>query len=213
MLSRLIFRILGPANKRIRSRELFGIGPGYHHARSILQFDDRPNKDEWQKEVYRFAALLMEEKQFESVIDLGCGSGFKLIHELGEYNTTGIELKETFLWLKEKYPDRQWKEFDELHPESLHADLVICVDTIEHVKDPDELLSFIRAIQTHWIILSTPERNRRPGRTDYGPPVNPFHYREWKAVEFKKYIAQWFHIEDQRTFNDRSFTQVLICKK
>jgi hypothetical protein len=112
-----------------------------------------------------------------------------------------------------QYPGHEWLQFDTVDPCTLKADLVICSDVIEHIKDPDTLLRFISSMQSRLIILSTPERNAIAGSNDYGPPANPSHYREWNAPEFKKYLSQWFVIEEQRIFNGPSTTQVIVCKK
>lgn len=93
------------------------------------------------------------------------------------------------------------------------TDSIICSDVIEHIKDPDQLIQFIRFIQSETIIFSTPEREANAGQKDYGPPENPSHFGEWNADEFRNYFSQWFHIEEQRIFNARSVTKVIVCKK
>jgi len=72
--------------------------------------------DEWQKEVYQLAAELADKNQFQKILDVGCGSGYKLIHQLGRFNTTGIEVDPTFSWLQKQYPDRNWLLFDTVKP-------------------------------------------------------------------------------------------------
>jgi 2-polyprenyl-3-methyl-5-hydroxy-6-metoxy-1,4-benzoquinol methylase len=191
----------------------YGIKAGYHHATNSLEFDDRNNRDEWQKEVYAFAATLMKEKKFSSVIDFGCGSGYKLMHFLGDYETIGIELPEIVQWLKKKYPERKWLAAPLKDQDTLDADLVICSDTIEHIEKPEELIHQILTIRSKLILISTPERASIAGRNDFGPPENPSHYREWNVTEFRNWLSRFFDIADQRIFNDRSITQVIVCKK
>ena len=213
ILSKNFFRLIGTVNKLFQPEELFCIKKGYHHAASVIDFDDTSNTDEWQKEVYLFAKDILSEKNYQSVIDIGCGSAYKLIHYLSSYTTTGIEVESTYRWLRQNYPDHEWLQFDKTDPKKLKADLVICSDVIEHVKDPDLLILFISAIQSKQIIFSTPERTAVAGKTDYGPPENPSHYREWDADEFKNYISRYFVIEEQRIFSGKSVTQVITCKK
>jgi len=193
--------------------EVYCITKGYHHSAKAIDFDDTSNTDEWQKEVYLYAKKILEEKRYESVIDVGCGSAYKLIHYLGLYKTIGIEVGHTFNWLNKNYPERLWLRFDDLDPSGLQCDLVVCADVIEHLKDPDELLEFIREINCKEIMISTPERAAIAGKNDYGPPENPSHYREWNAEEFKKYLSKYFLIEEQRIFSGKSVTQVIIGKK
>lgn len=201
------------ANSHLQPKSQFAIKKGYHHANALPGFDATGSTDQWQKEVYELAAAVAGENNYRSVIDVGCGSAYKLIHYLGGYDVIGIENDYTFQWLKKKYPGRKWMSFEKTDPVLLSADLLICSDVIEHFKNPDDLLRFIGAIQSKKIMISTPERDRQAGKNDYGPPENPYHYREWNAEEFLNYISQWFIIEDQRIFNSRSVTQVIICKK
>jgi 2-polyprenyl-3-methyl-5-hydroxy-6-metoxy-1,4-benzoquinol methylase len=213
MITKFLFRLLGPINHILQPQIKYGIKAGYHDAKDSLDFDDRNNQDEWQKEVYLFAAGLMKERNFSSVIDFGCGSGYKLVNYLGEYKTLGIDLPEITHWLQSKYPERNWVAAPLKASHSLEADLIICADTIEHIKKPDELIHQIQMIRSRLILFSTPERISIAGKNDFGPPENPSHYREWNVTEFRNWLADYFDIEDQRIFNDRSITQVIVCKK
>ncbi len=212
IISKKFFQLFGTLNILFQPKEKFCIKKGYHHTGSVIDFDDTSNTDEWQKEVYLLAKDILAEKGFQSVIDIGCGSGYKLIQYLGAYKTIGIEVGKTYQWLKQNYPGREWLLFDETNPTTLYTDLIICSDVIEHNENPDSLIAFIRSIQSKQIIFSTPERNGIAGKKDYGPPENLSHYREWDAHEFKNYISRYFVIEEQRIFNSRSVTQVITCK-
>ena len=81
------------------------------------------------------------------------------------------------------------------------------------MPDPDELLDFLEEIDFQYLVISTPERDTKLGKNDYGPPENISHYREWNQYEFKDYVRNWFSVEEQRILNDKSITQVLVCKK
>src|SRR3954469_11946103 len=120
------YRLLGKLNIYIQPKRYFGIKPGYHAAKKAEVFDDRENKDEWQQTVYQKAFLKLKEIQGNSVIDMGCGSAYKLVNMFADYDTLGIELRETYHWLLEKYPSRKWMPFEDLDPSKLHGDLVIC---------------------------------------------------------------------------------------
>jgi hypothetical protein len=213
MIASRFFRILAGVNRTIQPSIKFCIKPGYHHAVRTIDYDDTSNKDEWQKEVYLLAASIAKEQGYSSVIDLGCGSAFKLIQYLGFCRTIGIETNKTYHWLQHRYPERNWLLYEDADPAQLQADLVICADVIEHMENPDTLMQFIQTIPAQRIILSTPERDKKKNSINFGPPENPYHYREWNADEFRKFVSGWFVIEDQCIFNDRSFTQVVICKK
>lgn len=82
----------------------------YHETPSTL------NADEWQREVYLTAANLMRSNLLRTVYDIGCGSGYKTVHYLGEFDTTGFDLERTVLFLKKTYPDRKWGSVQFLYP-------------------------------------------------------------------------------------------------
>jgi SAM-dependent methyltransferase len=206
------YRFLGPLNIYLQPGSHFCIKAGYHEGRLVEKFDDRQNADQWQRNVYESALACIKQNNGKSVIDVGCGSGFKLIDLFGNFETTGIELAETCDWLKLKYPGKKWMEFENTDPGQLQTDMIICSDVIEHVQNPDGLMDFLVKINFRWLVLSTPERNRVRGKTDFGPPENTSHYREWSDTEFKSYVSGWFAVKDQRISGDQSVSQILFCQ-
>ena len=70
-------------------------------------FDDTDNTDLWQKEVYWFAKKIAVTNGFQTIADIGTGSGYKLIENFSEMKTLGIDLPPTVKWLREKYPNNK----------------------------------------------------------------------------------------------------------
>jgi 2-polyprenyl-3-methyl-5-hydroxy-6-metoxy-1,4-benzoquinol methylase len=213
MAAARLYRLAGKRNARWQPQALFSIKPGYHHATAVEAFDDTDNKDEWQRPVYELAAGMAQSLPNPSILDVGCGSAWKLVHLLGQYRIAGIEVAPTWQWLQQQYPQHQWWLFDDTDPYQLEADIVICSDVVEHIDNPDNLMDFLEGISFRYLIISTPERDGASGKNDYGPPVNTAHYREWNEVEFRNYVRRWFNIQEQHIFDDRSITQVIICTK
>lgn len=213
MVFKNAFKTIGTVNGYIQPKMSYEIKKGYHHASRIEHHDARLSTDEFQPSVYELAADISEKHGFRSIVDVGCGSGYKLVHRLGKFETIGLETEPAYSWLLEKYPDRKWLRSEEVDPTILKPDLVICCDVIEHIEHPDTMMDFLQKINFRYLILSTPERDRVAGKSDYGPPQNVFHYREWNAEEFKAYAAAWFRIEVQHIFQDKSITQALVCTK
>ena len=144
-------------------------------------FDDTSLTDAYQKEVYEHARRVADRERLCRVIDIGCGSAYKLIKNFEGFDTIGIDLPPTVEWLKKTYPKRTWIEsnFDTTLQVS---GLVIASDVIEHLPDPDRLMAFVRRLRAGGVIvLSTPERARlKHLQTEWreqGPPVNPAHVR------------------------------------
>lgn len=208
-----IYRLIGQLNVKLQPEQLYCIKAGYHEADAIESFDDRANTDQWQLEVYKSAYSLSKKIDGKSVIDVGCGSAFKLLNLFNDLETTGIELKDVYDWLLASYPLKKWMAFENTDPGRLHADLIICSDVIEHIKNPDELMDFLKKINFRFLVLSTPERNSVRGKKDFGPPENTSHYREWNAGEFREYVSQWFAVHEQIISNDKSVSQILFCSK
>lgn len=182
----------------------------YHH------YDDSLKEDKWQLEVYLHALGLMKKNKLSSVADIGCGSGYKLMTYLSEYNTLGLELPVNVETLRNKYPDRDWQVSDFSSNLKLSADVIICSDVIEHLVNPDDLLNYIKNnFDFKYLVLSTPDRGLLYRRWDprfYGPPRNKAHTMEWTFKEFRKYISLHFDVIDHRVTNLHQETQMIICK-
>jgi len=174
--------------------------PGHHC--------DQNYTDEAQKEVYEFCYNFMKSNNFLTVVDVGCGSGYKLVNVLGEYNTIGIETEPCYSILQSKYPTKKWlksgePEKDFLQYDIQNIDVVICSDVIEHIINPDNLVDYLLSLNSKYYIISTPCRNILCNHPKFsksykkswnGPPLNICHVREWTMDEFKQYISNKFTI-------------------
>lgn len=193
------------AKNLIFRKETYGIDIRCNQREEAPLFDDTANKDEWQDEVYEVAKKTFDHYEFDSVIDLGCGSGYKLIKYFDSYSTIGIELRKTVDFLKETYPKKKWLE-EETY-DNLNCDMVICADVIEHVKNPTLFINKLRnQITFEKIIFSTPIRNRG----FFQLPNNIYHYREWTQKEFHGYLSEYFTINEMGEFNQKR-SQYCIC--
>lgn len=187
----------------------------HHGYESRLQnafFDDCSLQEEWQKEVYQFAQELAEREQLNSVCDIGCGSGFKLMKYFADKQTVGLDLEPTVRRLRDKYPNRAWMVCNFSTPAPFCPDLVICADVIEHLPDPNQLLEFVKLLSPRYIIFSTPERNLLGVGTHNGPPCNPAHVREWSMPEFRAYIESAFEVMDHFVSNSAQCTQCILAR-
>jgi SAM-dependent methyltransferase len=200
------------------SRAPFGqreycIKRGYRSRERNEHYDDSKGRDEWQREVYLYAARIMKEQGLRSVIDVGCGSGYKLVNYLSDFETIGVDVPPAFDWLRKTYPDKRWLHWDEFRQARQSADLVLSSDVIEHFPDPDELVEAIRSVDFRYVILSTPDRDLVHGRWEYGPPENDAHCREWNMPEFRDYIGRHFSIIDHTITNRTQGTQLIMCTR
>ena len=152
-----------------------------------------------QTRVYRWAAqLAARDPAITSVLDWGCGSGGKLVKFFARYDTLGVDLDYRLASLRARFPDRRW----DVVPVPAVADMLLCVDVIEHLDDPAALLRHFHAGRWRHLVLATPERElvarrkyrgRRARRQQrQGPPGNRWHTREWTASEFSHLLTREF---------------------
>ena len=201
-------------------RKYFLVGPPHNHfiheayrlRVDNLFYDDTVNTDEWQREVYQFAKTVLIQEGLKSVCDLGCGSGYKLVANFAGIRTIGIDLPATCAYLRNTYPDREWREINLGCTFTEPIDMVIAADVIEHLPDPNAFLTYIARLGPKQIVLSTPDRNLMGKRNHAGPPGNPAHVREWSFSEFRAYIGEYFQIEKHFISNVKQGTQCILCK-
>jgi len=206
-------RILFLAGKirSLYSPKQYEIKGGYRHRHRSIYFDDRELTDEYQNEVYQLARSYADKFSCKKILDVGCGSAFKLMKYFCDFDTEGIDVSPTYDFLRKRYPGRTWINADEPSTYPSDAEIIICADVIEHVKDPDELLDTISKIRFKFLFLSTPERDLVRGWVDYGPPDNKAHVREWNQAELYQYISRHFSIQAHTIINPEQATQLMIC--
>lgn len=197
---------------RIGSRSNYFIHDSYAHRLAPQYFDDTANSDGWQDEVYRFAREIADKYDLRSVLDIGCGSGFKLLKYLHDRKTIGIDVAETCALLKKCYPGRQWAITDFDAAKAPEADLVIASDVIEHLADPDALLQYIVRVAPSYVVISTPDRNLLRSGTHNGPPFNPMHLREWSMAELHAYVSEFLEIVEHFISYAPQATQCVLAK-
>lgn len=196
----------------IGGRSTYCIHDSYQHRSEPQYFDATGSTDDWQSEVYRFAREIAGQYGLKSVLDIGCGSGYKLLKYFRGSTTIGTDVAETCAVLRKRHPDRQWLVSDFASTCVPQAELVIASDVIEHVPDPDMLLQYIVRIAPRFVVLSTPDRNLLRFGTHNGPPLNPTHLREWSMPELHAYLSGFFEIEEHFISCSAQATQCVLAR-
>ena len=205
-LRHIILRI-----KYLFAKPKYCIKRGYIHRNSVPHFDDINNKDEWQNEVYAFAKDVFDKKNYNNILDIGCGSAFKLFKFFERDNFTGVEVEPTLSKLRSKYPNHKWYNLDEIDQDA-SFDLIILADVIEHIRQPDEfLIKILSKLSFKQIIISTPERDLVRGKDNWGPPANIHHFREWNDNEFLSFTEKFLTIDKHFIVEDESTTQIILA--
>lgn len=150
----------------------------------------------YQRDVYRYAAKLIKKHGLESALDVGCGPGYKLmeiIHPVAK-KVLGIDRDDAVRFASKRFGAEYFLADDVEQPRFEPAqtfDLIICSDVIEHMRDPDLLLSYIKRYSHSgtWVVFSTPERDIAWGNDNMESP-NQDHVREWNKDEFVTYLKE-----------------------
>jgi SAM-dependent methyltransferase len=147
----------------------------------------------WQPDVYADAARMAGTFGLSRIIDVGCGSGKKLVELAGDFDVIGVDCAETIERCRAEHRTGTWIAHDldgDPSLPSLPPDaLVVCSDVIEHLWHPERLMGALLA--GGWpVVLSTPDRARTHGFGTFGPPPNPAHAQEWTRSEFRAWLAE-----------------------
>ena len=197
------------------------IKDGYIHRDEYVQYDNTPQTDKFQDEVYAKARQICNQNNFKKIVDVGCGSAYKLVKYFRDKNFVGLELEPNLSYIKKKYPIFRFDLSDFDNPPTEEFDILICSDVIEHVLDPDQIIEFIKKINWKYLVLSTPDReiiqNLQKGFgwevEEDGPPHNVHHIREWTSREFNSYVSQHFDIVEHFCAPIQKECQIVVAKK
>ena len=192
---------------------------GYVSRTEFVTCEQIGHTDQFQDEVYAAARKVCVDNKYNTVLDIGCGSAYKLVKYFRDKKFVGLDLEPNLSHIKDKYPlyDFRLSDFDKPPAESF--DLIICSDVIEHLLEPDDLLKFINQIDFKHLVLSTPERRTiQELQKSFGwqvqmngPPHNLMHVREWSFDELREYLSQWFDIKSQFMTPKQVECQVVIA--
>jgi 2-polyprenyl-3-methyl-5-hydroxy-6-metoxy-1,4-benzoquinol methylase len=148
----------------------------------------------YQHYVYARAARLAREHACHTLLDVGCGVGEKVRIHLAPIvpEITLLDQPSALALAAQRVPAATRIECDlETPPDSLGRafDMILCADVLEHLLNPDAVLSLIRRAchPGTIVLLSTPERDRERGRACMASN-KPEHVREWAMPEFAAYI-------------------------
>ena len=136
------------------------------------------------------------------VLEVGCGSGqgTKMLADAGADQVDGFDISQASIEHARQNHANQRLAFHLAAGETLPADqasydLVVALETIEHVEDADRFLAeIIRVIRPDGQFLcSTPNRAvTNPGTTMTDRPFNPHHVREYARPELRSLLGRYF---------------------
>jgi SAM-dependent methyltransferase len=156
---------------------------------------------------YRWAAQFVAGKR---VLDAGCGPGYgsAMLARAGAMLVTGIDLDEaTIEAARPNMPagvELTVGDLASLPLDDGSFDVVVCLEAIEHVRDPQVVLDELRRIlaPAGVLVLSTPNR-------DVVLPGNPYHVHEYAPDELEATISRQFAVVKVRRQHTWIATAVL----
>ncbi len=158
----------------------------------------------YQVTTYIIAAELARRHNCSFIIDLGCGTAYKMAKLYPEFTPIGIDFNNNLAIAKQTYPHLLFIDINfESHATNcqlikvieskiglnvLQKSIVISADVIEHIRHPQEcflhtvhfLLKYVAAV-----VMSTPDRIHMYGEDHPGPPANVAHVREHTLPELE----------------------------
>ena len=152
--------------------------------------------DHWSR--YEWAAGYTAGKR---VLDVACGCGYgtALLARRAGVRATGLDInQEAVAWARHHFGREADFETVDRAPWPLadaSFDLVVSIETLEHVPRPEEFLAEVHRVLSPQgtLILSTP-CNETEERFN---PGNPFHLREYTWQELAEVLAPRFAIESR----------------
>ena len=141
----------------------------------------------WQRHVatYALCAPLLPAGR---VLDLGCGVGhsFEL---LAPRVTVGVDVEPSVLEAQQR--ETVVADMRDLPFEDASFASVLSVQSIEHVPDPERVLSQARRVlEPDGVAVFV-----TPNRLTFGAPaeiIDPYHYREYDPEQLRSLMAGWF---------------------
>ncbi|HXK21913.1 MAG TPA: class I SAM-dependent methyltransferase [Myxococcota bacterium] len=190
----------------------FGLAPGYRE--NPARAGDDPDywtepriaaSHSYQEPVYRWCRALLLRRGARSFLDVGCGTAAKVAGWIAPHchDLTLIDRESSRALAARFVPSARFIGAD-LDALGTHLgrrfDLIVCADVLEHLRDPEICLRFLREhlAPDGRAVLSTPERDNLRGRGCLVSP-HPDHVREWSAREFRGFVERCgFAVETQR---------------
>ncbi|MFV0442174.1 MAG: class I SAM-dependent methyltransferase [Planctomycetaceae bacterium] len=167
---------------------------------------------------YRWAGEFVLGKR---VLEVGCGNGAGTagLYERGATEAVGVDVDAAAIERASKRFSQPGLRFlissgSELPVDENSLDVVVSLETIEHVEDHQTLLAeFTRALAPGGLLLlSTPNRCvTNPATTIATRPANPLHVQEWNREELEVELGtafnsiEWFG----QTFHSSRMVQCL----
>ena len=146
------------------------------------------------------------------ILDVGCGEGV-LTHEwagrLGDGRIVGVDLDDPLLsaqWQQRQAPNLEYRVMkgERLDFADNEFDTASAIEVLEHVSDPEMVLSEMARCAERWIIVSVPReplwRITNVARGAYWRELGntPGHVNHWSSNGFRKLLSRYGTVVELR---------------
>ncbi|MFQ6018436.1 MAG: class I SAM-dependent methyltransferase [Kiloniellaceae bacterium] len=149
----------------------------------------------------------------ENVLEVGCGEGFLsgILAAPGR-RIRGIDISPAVIEIARRNPDLAARDIAfevasvyDLDPLADAAELVICCEVLEHLKEPERALGLLAKLASPYLLVSVPREplwrilNIMRGRylADFGN--TPGHLQHWSRRSFLGSLARYVDIVEVKT--------------
>jgi ubiquinone/menaquinone biosynthesis C-methylase UbiE len=138
---------------------------------------------------------LLKLKKKDRILEIGCGVG-NYLHEIERITSNVVAIDQEISYAKKKLPNLSFLKVDcnqTLPFANDSFDKILCVHTIEHLKDPFKLLSEISRIliKDGLFIVTTIDYNFWGHKFLF----DPTHLWEWDKQSFEDLLQQYFEVK------------------
>lgn len=177
-----------------------------------------------------FSAIsrLLSRIPFHSILDAGCGEGVVLRHVCNQFQPNGAiagvdldmkRVQSAMNNLKQpdtNEPDLMVGNLQDIPFQTHSFDLTICLETLEHVGEPELALAEIARVTRHYALISVPNEpwwrigNMARGKYWKSFGNTPGHINHWTTKQFHRLVGRYFTIVESASPVLWNF---VLCKK
>jgi 2-polyprenyl-3-methyl-5-hydroxy-6-metoxy-1,4-benzoquinol methylase len=153
------------------------------------------------------AVKLIRRAQPSTILELGCGEGY-VLSALADANLeaelTGVELDTRAVQVaRERLGERatiEHRDARELAADGRRFDMVVMLEVLEHIREPEQMLPILDQLSNGWLLLSVPWEpafrglNFMRGKNLTRLGNDPDHVNHWGRRGFSRFIASRFDI-------------------
>jgi ubiquinone/menaquinone biosynthesis C-methylase UbiE len=156
---------------------------------------------------HRRVARVVQESRPRRILDVGCGEGFtidRLLRANGRLPIQGLDYDwPALLQARSKHPEVlfQMGDIGRLPYASGSFDLVLCLEVLEHLTEPEGALEELRRVTGGRCLISVPNEpffmisNFLRGKNVRAWGNDPEHVHRWRAGEFLRLLEEHFEVE------------------